>query len=360
MDQGTGTERGKKKKKSVNGKRRTKAEAEEKRERAGLGAGELGARGETRKLAMAGIAGKLTDRDLEILRFVGRTKIVRAEHIGQRFGTQRSKSYQRLQVLKAAGLVATETAVPGPAVYYATRAGLKLAALPLLEARVALGALVHDLALSEALSYLERDGAGLEILTEREMRAELRLRGETNYRFRVTGNWKLPDHTHWPDLVAVGPDGRWAAIEVELTEKAAQRTKRILRGYGGHRHETAAVIYVVPDASRAERLVRFERDEVYMERVSGTQFRAITSLELLAFTVEEALDTQDEWMRRDVQEREDREARRLCQAEEERLERERGDQELRDQQEQKEAERREAERPINRLKRAFVEPPRRP
>ncbi len=90
------------------------------------------------------------------MRFLGRVKLARAEHVGRRFAMARSKIYARLSLLAAEGLVASERRVPGSAVYYATRTGLAATGLPLGEARMSLATLEHDLAVAQVCAETER------------------------------------------------------------------------------------------------------------------------------------------------------------------------------------------------------------
>ena len=204
--------------------------------------------------------GRLTPRDLELVRFLGRVKLARAEHVGLRFAMARSKTYARLHLLAAEGLVALERRVPGQAVYYATRTGLAATGLPLGEARMSLATLEHDLAVAEVCARVERTTEAPVVLTEREMRAELRLEGSCAWRTEVRDTGQGRRGSHWPDLTLHRGRGGFMALEVELTQKRADRTRSILAGYARRREGLAAVLYLTPERRQAERLTKMAAD----------------------------------------------------------------------------------------------------
>ena len=207
--------------------------------------------------------GRLTSRDLELLRFLGRVKLARAEQVSLRFGMARSKTYARLALLTAEGLAALERRVPGPAVYYATRTGLAAVGLPLGEARVSLATLEHDLAVADAAAGLECAGERLYARTEREMRCDLRLEGDCAWRVAVRDTGQGRSGHHWPDLAAHRHrDKGWVAVEVELSQKRAERTRSILAGYRDHSASLlSAVLYLTPDRRSSERIERLAASE---------------------------------------------------------------------------------------------------
>lgn len=200
--------------------------------------------------------GRLTARDLELLRWLGRVKLARAEQVSDRFSLARSKTYARLQALCAEGLVRLERRVPGQGVYLATRPGLALCGLPLAEARMSLVTLEHDLAVAGTCAQLERALADATCLTEREMRAELACDGKVAWRTNVRDTGKGRSGHHWPDLVVHRGRGGFIAVEVELTQKRADRTNAILAGYRSHSEGLNAVLYLSPDRRSSERLLR--------------------------------------------------------------------------------------------------------
>ena len=197
------------------------------------------------------------------MRFLGRVKLARAEQVSVRFSMARSKTYARLHLLAGEGLVALERRVPGPAVYYATRTGLAAVGLPLGEARVSLATLEHDLAVADAAAGLECAGERLYARTEREMRSDLRLEGDCAWRVAVRDTGQGRSGRHWPDLAAHRHrDKGWVAVEVELSQKRAERTRSILAGYRDHSASLlSAVLYLTPDRRSSERIERLAASE---------------------------------------------------------------------------------------------------
>jgi len=174
----------------------------------------------------------------------------------------RSKTYARLALLTAEGLVALERRVPGQAVYYATRTGLAVSALPLGEARMSLATLEHDLAVAAACAGIECAGERLYARTEREMRSDLRVDGECRWRVAVRDTGQGRSGYHWPDLAAYrNPAKGWVAVEVELSQKRAERTRAILAGYRSHPEGLSVVLYLTPDARSKERIERLAAAE---------------------------------------------------------------------------------------------------
>jgi hypothetical protein len=204
---------------------------------------------------------RVTERDQEIVRWLGRVKLATVEQVRVRIGMGRTKAYERLAGLVASGLVIHERGVPGHGVYLASKQGLQLAGLGLTPATVSLGALRHDLAVAGVVAELERASAGIQLLTEREIRAHVAETGDETFRTHVQQRG-VGTSRHWPDLVlltgGLGTPG-WLAIEIELQRKGARRLKAILAGYDTANLRSTArtlwgVLYLVPGAPDARRV----------------------------------------------------------------------------------------------------------
>jgi hypothetical protein len=114
----------------------------------------------------------VTNRDTQIVRWVGRLRMATAQQIAERFGLGRTVTYARLGVLVRLGLLEHARIFHGaPGVYVATRAGLAAVDLALPRARVDLRTYAHDLELSSLVVDLEREFGREQVSTEREMRA---------------------------------------------------------------------------------------------------------------------------------------------------------------------------------------------
>jgi hypothetical protein len=204
----------------------------------------------------------ITDRDVDIVRYLGRVKLGTVDEVRLRFGMGRTKAYERLHGLVGCGLLRHEAAVRGSGAYLATAAGLSLAGLELAPAKLALGAWRHDIAVARFVAEFERDMPGRPLLAEREIRHHVHVTGDLSYRPKVRQRG-VRDARHWPDVVIPETNGDhqlWAAVEIELTWKAADRVRAILAGYRHSHLEQSAeklwgVLYVVPDAALQTRMI---------------------------------------------------------------------------------------------------------
>jgi hypothetical protein len=206
---------------------------------------------------------RVTSRDREIVRWIGRQRMASARQVAGRFRLGRAVTYARLGGLVRLGLIEHARIFhAAPGVYLATRTGLATVDLQLPPARVDLRTYDHDLELTSLVVELEREFGADRVWTEREMRAADIPAGPascTRPRFAVpmsgargqlqltpVGNPRL----HFPDCaVTLGPD-RVLATELERTAKGRARLRRILRGYVSGRHISAVRYYAVSERVR--------------------------------------------------------------------------------------------------------------
>ena len=239
----------------------------------------------TRFFARFGVVGvrcegfRVTPRDREIVRWIGRHRMVTAGQVAERFGLGRSQCYGRLTGLVRLGLLWHDRLLYGqPGVYLATRSGVDLADLALPPATVDLRTYEHDLQLVSLISALERAApAGTAVWSERELRAMDAPAGRpaTTYQPRYAvllghgAQLRLTPsgspRVHFPDAVVVDDRGDVAAIELERTPKGRTRLRAILRAYVAARH-LARVRYFVPD-ERVHALVTEEIAGLRAERI---------------------------------------------------------------------------------------------
>jgi hypothetical protein len=201
---------------------------------------------------------QVTERDLEVVCWLGRVRLATVEQVQARFGMARSKAYGRLHGLCGLGLVFHERRVPGPGVFLATRTGLRAVDLDLSVATVSFATLKHDLAVAAVVAELESDDVEHDVMTEREMRAEHRVPDGRRYAPSVREPGRSRAGHHWPDLAIHYGDDRWLAVEVELSAKTAARTTAILDGYhlGTDVSGLWGVLYLAPTPRDVERLKR--------------------------------------------------------------------------------------------------------
>jgi hypothetical protein len=194
-----------------------------------------------------------TEKDQEIVGWVGRLGAAGAEHVMARFGMRRSWAYARLSRLVADGLLEQKTLLyRQPGLYVASAEGLRWCGLERLGVyRVGPGGFQHTREAATAAVALHRGLPGGEVLSEREFRVAESDRGELVASVKVG---ELPGGRpalHRPDLAVLSGDGRSVAVEVELSVKAPRRLAGICRGYARARHIERVYYLAAPAAARA-------------------------------------------------------------------------------------------------------------
>lgn len=202
----------------------------------------------------------ITERDRQLLSFIGEHRLVLATHVQALLGISASASYARLHALSEAGFLIHRPLFQGePGCYQITRQGLELIDSALPRPRIDLRGYRHDVGVAW-LSLAARQGV---FGPMREVHAERLLRshdGTADGRADPLGvrlGGAGPGgraRLHYPDLVLVGADGRRFAIELELTPKGRSRLEQIVAGYGAD-PRVDGVLYLVDDA-RVARGVR--------------------------------------------------------------------------------------------------------
>jgi DNA-binding Lrp family transcriptional regulator len=179
----------------------------------------------------------------------------------------RAAAASRLRRLERDALVSRVHLLHGqPALYVVTRPGLRaIGRADLGPARISSSGFVHALECARVARALERALAGrFTVHSERELRAWERAAGTLIASAELGFSVAAAVDVHRPDLVccaaAGSPRTLPLAIEVELTVKAPQRLRAIIRGWARCRRVAAVVYYATPAAARAlERAVAEER-----------------------------------------------------------------------------------------------------
>ena len=196
----------------------------------------------------------ITNRDIEIVDWVGRLGAADPGHVMARFGMGRTVTYRRLAALEAAGLIERSRLLHAQSgLTTATRAGLRLCGLEDLGvARVSAASVAHWQASTTVAVLLERRHGHGNVGGVREIRAAERATG------RPVATCEVGSSAHLPDLVVWGPAGPGLpggiAVEVELTAKAPRRLEQIVRGWrrAVSQGVVSRVLYVCsPEALRA-------------------------------------------------------------------------------------------------------------
>lgn len=210
---------------------------------------------------------RVTPRDREIVRWIGRLRMVTAVQVAERFGLGRAVGYARLGGLVQLGLLEHARIFHAfPGVYLATRAGLRVVDLELPPARVDVRTYEHDLELSSLVIQLEREFGRDRVMTEREIRSVDAQFGAPGKRPRfavplTAGGGQLQltpvghPRLHFPDCATSGGEASTGitAVELERSVKGRTRLRQILSAYIGARHVGSVLYYAANE--RVYRLV---------------------------------------------------------------------------------------------------------
>jgi hypothetical protein len=192
-----------------------------------------------------------TDRDAQIVGWVGALGAAGAEHVMGRFGMGRSWSYQRLESLSAGGLLAPRALLHRrPALYVATTEGLRWRGLGRLGVyRVGPGGFEHAWQVASVAVALHGMLPGFRVLSEREIRAHEREERQLLASARLGALTGARQQLHRPDLALIDPAGGVHAVEVELSVKARARLQAICTGWARARHIRGVYYLAAPVAA---------------------------------------------------------------------------------------------------------------
>jgi len=170
-------------------------------------------------------------RDRQLVGFIGRHGVVCIDHVMTALGVRRAQAYRRVAACIERGLLERlDLLTDEPSLLRATRDGLRYAGLGLPVAIVSPGAVDHWLRCATTAQLLGERYGHQSVLTERELilaeQIEERLIASAKLGERPGGRPRL----HSPDLVILSEE-RPIAIEVELTPKAPQRLRTIIRAW---------------------------------------------------------------------------------------------------------------------------------
>lgn len=222
--------------------------------------------------------------DMEPLSWLARVGGAADEDLARALGLASVQSARRrLRGLEAAGLVRRVQLLHGrPALWLVTAAGVRLAGYAALgTCSVSASGFAHLLECGHVAATLEQ---GLSRAStwcgERELRAWEREAGGALASAEVGLTLDGTVALHRPDLVVWNRSGRAVAVEVELTCKAPQRLRRIVRGWARSRCVDGVVYVCSADVARAvERAVDAEwaHEKVDVVRLSEFSPKQIES-----------------------------------------------------------------------------------
>jgi hypothetical protein len=195
---------------------------------------------------------RLTDRDLELLAFLARHRLVHSGHVAALLGVADRRAREILRRLADGRYVRGETVFAEQrACYRIRRKGLEAVGGGLPAPGLDLRSYEHDMGL--AWLWLAARGGAFgpirEALSERQLRShdEAPERTEPPLAVRLGGFGRGGrERLHYPDLLLLRPDGRRIALELELSPKPRRRLEGILAGYGAD-PGIDAVLYLVPN-----------------------------------------------------------------------------------------------------------------
>jgi hypothetical protein len=181
---------------------------------------------------------ELTERDVEILRWMTRHGVVTTELVGRRFFWRTDRNdygkwaaSRRLRVLRELGMILSDKPFAhAPAALRVTRAGASLADIGLRPAPLVLSELRHSLAVVWLTEYLLAENAGAELTTERELRAQRHR--ELREGTRETEQGRIPDALLRIPTKGAGAQGVvTVAVELDRARKDRRAMERMVRQY---------------------------------------------------------------------------------------------------------------------------------
>ncbi len=193
-----------------------------------------------------------TNRDSEIVYWIGCLGAAGAEHVMREFVMSRSTAYQRLNSLTRDGLLKHHAVLYGrPGMYTATLTGLRWQGISHLGVfSVSPGGFEHAWQVAHIAVELGDAMPDWELMSERELRSIESERDELIASAQV-GQVASRAVLHRPDLVLTCTAGLVIPIEVELSTKSASRLAAICRGWARTRHVNTVYYLAAPGPARA-------------------------------------------------------------------------------------------------------------
>lgn len=160
----------------------------------------------------------MTERDIEILKFINDFGFCEISQIEKRFQLNRPRSYKIMQRLVKAGFVIHQRAFNNNfGIFYLNNSGAQFTDLPRMK-NIPIGTYNHQLTIIEVYLKLMRQYPEAFWISERHLQRD-----------RVKHGMKKQNHI--ADGMLILPDQKQIAIEVELTTKGTYRLEKILKGY---------------------------------------------------------------------------------------------------------------------------------
>jgi hypothetical protein len=199
----------------------------------------------------------ISPEQLALLRWTVRLGVVTADALAVHGGWTLASARARLQAAESKGLLCNQRLLAGrPALYTATRPGLRASGLPGFEpCRVSVAGAPHAIECASVAAALEHAYPDHNVMGERELRRDER-EAATPLASALLGRGPggVP-LLHRPDLVLWPRHGSSnerlpVAVEVELTVKAPRRLLEICRAWARCRCVAGVLYLVAPDVER--------------------------------------------------------------------------------------------------------------
>ncbi|OKI50317.1 hypothetical protein AMK15_32680 [Streptomyces sp. MJM1172] len=219
---------------------------------------------------------RLTDRDVELLTWIGRWYGVTSAQVTREFmkrGVHPSAqvTYRRLRGLVAMGFVDTaQLAGRRSRVFWLTRSGMELANVPGSPGAPNIKEYHHDLAVIDLAHHIVERRPDDKLVTEREIRA----RDTPNQYESHEPTWSVTTGVNekgrrYPDLVAVDSQSRAWAHELERTRKPRPRLIRNMLLYVNAEHISFAVYWAFPELLKNVEQAAEEANKTSVELARG-------------------------------------------------------------------------------------------
>jgi protein involved in plasmid replication-relaxation len=209
---------------------------------------------------------QITDRDVEILGWIGRHGVVTPGQVARHFFARdggavgERAAYRRLNKLEAMGLTREDrTFWREPNVLRLTSAGARLADIDVGPARLVLAEVRHTLAIVDLIeALLAASPKDTEVQTERELRVSRRR--ELTDGKRKVGRGRVPD------ALFLHPKRHMTvAVELDITPKRTRDMENILIAYLQERYDRI-IWYVLPrQVERVKEIVRKQKADDVVE-----------------------------------------------------------------------------------------------
>lgn len=180
---------------------------------------------------------KITDRDIEIMRFINEFGFCEMPHIETRFDLKKPRSYQVMKRLITAEFVMHERIFFGRhGMLYLSRKGAGYSDIPPIKSTPK-DTYEHQVFILNIHLQLKCQYPNANWISERRIIHDKFMNGISK------------DDNHLPDGILVFPDLKQVAIEVELTMKSKKRLEDILWDYALHKHIKEVWYYCPPDVA---------------------------------------------------------------------------------------------------------------